>query len=331
MKFGLNLMGQKAFQLGRRKVLNPLDGEEEDRNVEKEVQRQQQHKSAHVQELQQKAIEEDQNVFDYDAVYDDLKKQELIRKQLRDPVSKDGQKKARYMEDLINASKKRKLMLEKQKEKRIQMERELEEEMFGDKEEFVTEAYKQRKEELKRMEEEERKREEKELDPNRERDVAGFYRGLLHQVEKSSGPLILGDQNMSLVSLDEEVLPRGLNVSVSNLNDNEEVVDKRELLKGGLNVSAKATQKKQADEKRREQEQRRQQVLDYEKRRMLQMQRERNKLNLEQQKVKVQQEKLAEKRKEREEVVKQLTSSTSNISDAKARYLARKVAQSSQT
>jgi hypothetical protein len=328
MKFGLNLMGQKAFQLGRKKVHNPLEGEEEVRDVEQEVQRQQQHKSAHVQEVQQKAIKEDENVFDYDAVYDDLKKQELIRKQMRDPISADGQKKARYMEDLINASKKRKLMLEKQKEKRIQMERELEAEMYGDKEEFVTEAYKQRKEELKRMEEEEKRREQLESDPKRERDVAGFYRGLLHQVEKSSGPLILGDKNMSLVPLDEEIEQSPI-VPSSNLNDNEEVIDKRELLKGGLNVTAKATQKKKIDEQRREQEQRRQQVLDYEKRRMLQIQRDRNKLILEQQKLQVQQEKMAEKRKEREEVMKQLTSSSSNVSDAKARYLARKAAQSS--
>jgi hypothetical protein len=63
------------------------------------------------------------------------------------------------VQSIISASNARKIELERAEERRVQKERELEGEMFGDKEAFVTEAFKQKKLELERLEEEERRKE----------------------------------------------------------------------------------------------------------------------------------------------------------------------------
>jgi coiled-coil domain-containing protein 55 len=67
--------------------------------------------------------------------------------------------KARYIDNLVNASVKRKIELERAEERKVQREREAEGSLFDDKEAFVTEAYKEKQKELKRLEEEEKKRE----------------------------------------------------------------------------------------------------------------------------------------------------------------------------
>jgi hypothetical protein len=319
LKFGLNL------KPGSKRIKSVLEDDEDEvfgskESIERALSSTAGHSTANTTDP---AEETEENM--YDAVYDDLKRKELLRKKLKDGVGPDGQKKARYMQDLINASAKRKLMLEKQREKKIEKERETELELYGEKEEFVTEAYKLKKLELKKLEEEERRRDAIESDPNRERDITGFYRGLLNQVERASGPLILGDQSMAIpLEEEEETIPA---VSNTNLNDNEEIIDKRELLKGGLNINSKALKRKQIDNDRKsEQERQKRAVIDYEKRRVQEMQKERNRLYVEHQKVKIETEKLLEKQKEKNELVSQLTSSTAkeSISDAKARYLARK-------
>ncbi|KAJ3038454.1 hypothetical protein HK097_003163, partial [Rhizophlyctis rosea] len=63
------------------------------------------------------------------------------------------------MEGLMRAAAQRKLDLERADERKAQREREEEGEQFGDKERFVTSAFKQKQEELRRLEEEEKRRE----------------------------------------------------------------------------------------------------------------------------------------------------------------------------
>lgn len=63
------------------------------------------------------------------------------------------------MEDLIKASNKRKVYLERAEERKIQKEKEESGEMFADKEEFVTEAYLAKQKELRELEEQERLKE----------------------------------------------------------------------------------------------------------------------------------------------------------------------------
>ncbi len=81
---------------------NPLEKAEaentETKRITVEIEKITQKSDLKAQELHKKALDQDKNVFDYDKVYDELKKQEMYKKQLKD----GGQvKKARYMEDLI--------------------------------------------------------------------------------------------------------------------------------------------------------------------------------------------------------------------------------------
>lgn len=66
----------------------------------------------------------------------------------------------KYIENLLKSAELRKKEQEKRKERKIQKEREKEGEMYGDKEAFVTSAYKKKMQEL--AEEEEREKREAE-------------------------------------------------------------------------------------------------------------------------------------------------------------------------
>ena len=115
------------------------------------------------------AIEEDSDIFDYDKAYDSI---QASKKKL----ASSDKKEARYIHGLIKASNKRKIDLEIAQEKKIQREREAEGLLFKDKEKFVTQAYLDKQEELRRLEEEERQREAIE-----KKDLTGFYRQILNE------------------------------------------------------------------------------------------------------------------------------------------------------
>jgi len=63
------------------------------------------------------------------------------------------------MDDLMKAAAQRKIEQQRVEDRKIQRERQAEGDAFGDKEMFVTEAYKKQQLELKRLEEEEKLRE----------------------------------------------------------------------------------------------------------------------------------------------------------------------------
>lgn len=291
-------------------------------------------------------MEQDSQVFDYDSVYDDLKAQELYQKRIRDGDDGSSKKKARYMADLIKSANDRKLYLEKAAERKLLKEREEEGGVYGDKEEFVTEAYLEKQKELKRLEEEQKIKDELEADPHRNRDMTGFYRDLLEKKERKP-PLVLGDTSMMVSGTysnnekdqtHNKPLPSGV-----ILNDNLEIVDKRQLLSGGLNVTSKALKKKEEEVREKEEEvkKRKEQArVDREKREterkrqdQLRMQRERNRDFVLSQKEVAEQEKKLKKEKEEQESRELLLKSTVTqdvVLDARARYLARKAAQAQQ-
>lgn len=105
--------------------------------------------------IQQEAIDHDASIFDYDASYDELKRNQLVQKKLRDGEDGTGVKKARYMANLIKSANDRKLYLERAHERKLQKERE--EEGFVETEQFVTEAYLEKQKEIQRLEEEQMK------------------------------------------------------------------------------------------------------------------------------------------------------------------------------
>ena len=176
---------------------------------------------------------EDEPLNEYDIHFD--ANQEIKQRLKRERDGDFGQgKQARYMQVLIENSKQRRLERQIIKDKRWKQENE---ELYGEVETFVTESYK-----LKLKEEEEVKI--KQDQEERSRNIGGFYKGLLNQVEKQRGPIILGDQEMA-----KKYLKNGGNAASETserfkidrepnnvkLNDDGQVVDSIKQLKGGIN------------------------------------------------------------------------------------------------
>ncbi|KAF7540138.1 hypothetical protein G7054_g1571 [Neopestalotiopsis clavispora] len=139
-------------------------------------------------------------------------------------------------------------------EKKIAREREAEGEEFADKEKFVTEAYKQQQEENRRLEEEEKKREEEEARKNKGGGMTAFYKDLLNQGDQRHAEIMKAaeerakngpsqheetpaeETTASAKDRAKELNAKGASIAI---NEDGEVVDKRELLRGGLNLGAK--------------------------------------------------------------------------------------------
>ncbi|TFB06242.1 hypothetical protein CCMA1212_002054 [Trichoderma ghanense] len=198
------------------------------------------------------AAELDASVYEYDAVYESLKPQKNKSKE-------DEERKPKYMKNLMMAADVRKRDQLIAEEKKIAREREAEGDEFADKEKFVTEAYKKQQEENKRLEEEERRREEEEAKKNEGTGMTSFYRKLLDREQERHAETVRAAEEMAKRGPGEkadaedaedvdddkekeyaraarELNEKGASISV---NEDGQVVDKRQLLKGGLNVVAK--------------------------------------------------------------------------------------------
>ncbi|PIL24074.1 hypothetical protein GSI_13825 [Ganoderma sinense ZZ0214-1] len=205
----------------------------------------------------------DATVFEYDEVWDKMQETKLKQKEAKEADAKE--RKPKYISGLLASAATRRLDHLRAEEKMIQRERELEGDEFKDKESFVTQAYKDQMEELRRAEEEERKREEEEKKKNSKAvgtGMAHFYRKLLEESEQKheetvaateSKPTIgpQGGPNLTItkppdfapksdVELARIAREQGKDVE---LNDDNQIVDKRELLSAGLNLSMPNTRK----------------------------------------------------------------------------------------
>ncbi|CAJ2505913.1 Uu.00g000430.m01.CDS01 [Anthostomella pinea] len=190
----------------------------------------------------------DPSIYDYDAVYDSLKPEKKV-------TQEDVERKPKYMKNLLASAAVRKRDALIAEEKKIAREREEEGEEYADKEKFVTEAYKKQQEENRCIEEEERLREEAEAKKNKGGGMTAFYKDLLERGEQrhaevvkaaderaKAGPGPKGEEDAkeeaSKTDADvaREINQKGGSITI---NDDGQVVDKRELLKGGLNLGAK--------------------------------------------------------------------------------------------
>ena len=152
-------------------------------------------------------------------------------------------------------------------ERKYKKEREAEGDEFADKEKFVTNAYKRQQEELRKAAEEEKRKEGMsqaviwltiENARMNNRGMASFYRNLLEEEETKHDLAVQaaakaakeGKQSSATEPIEiprEKKLAdeaREVNAKLGTdavlINDEGEVVDKRQLLKGGLNVRPKA-------------------------------------------------------------------------------------------
>ncbi|KAK2013210.1 coiled-coil domain-containing protein 55 [Colletotrichum eremochloae] len=195
----------------------------------------------------EEAEELDPSVYDYDGVYESFKPQKKETKE-------DVERKPKYMKSLLEAASVRKRDALIAEEKKIAREREAEGEEFADKEKFVTEAYKKQQEENRRIEEEERRREEEEAKKNKTGGMSAFYKNLLNKGEErhaevlkaaedkaKTGPAPVPEEADAGKEKSEAEIAKEINEKGGSIAINEEgqVVDKRQLLKGGLNVGAK--------------------------------------------------------------------------------------------
>lgn len=154
------------------------------------------------------------------------------------------------MGNLLAAAEVRKRDQLRAKEKMLAKERELEGDEFADKEKFVTGAYKRQQEEMRRLEEEEVQK-EKEAEERKRREGGGMkalYKNLLERDElkhkevlkaveegmgkddKDNGEGKEGRKEKSEVDLARE---KG-----AVINEEGQVVDKRQLLSAGLNAAS---------------------------------------------------------------------------------------------
>ncbi|KFA68836.1 hypothetical protein S40285_01208 [Stachybotrys chlorohalonatus IBT 40285] len=194
------------------------------------------------------ASELDSSVYEYDAVYESLRPK-------KEPTKTDEERRPKYMRSLLQAAETRKRDALIAEEKKIAREREAEGDEYEGKEKFVTEAYKKQQEENRRLEEEEKRREEEEAKKNKGGGMSAFYRNLLNKDEQRHAEAVKAAEdsakNASQPELQEtteqtnekseadvakDLNEKGASIAV---NEDGQVVDKRQLLRGGLNVGAK--------------------------------------------------------------------------------------------
>ncbi|CDZ97092.1 Uncharacterized conserved protein [Phaffia rhodozyma] len=223
-----------------------------------------------VREKQDEALKIDQAAFAYDEVYDHMKVAQKAARQRKEDESTDRQPK--YMAQAIASAATRKLDRIRAEEKMLERERQLEGDEFADKEKFVTQAYKDQMEEVRRAEEEEKAQEAKMRDSN-SKGISSFYANFLAQESDAHSAAVNAalqatttaastPQNLTIVrpvqgpaapppppmssstdsstNSERQALiaarERGLDVE---LNDSGEVVDSRDLLSAGLNFMPK--------------------------------------------------------------------------------------------
>ncbi|PTB46474.1 uncharacterized protein TrAFT101_004071 [Trichoderma asperellum] len=282
------------------------------------------------------ATELDASVYEYDSIYDSMKPKKNLSKE-------DEERKPKYMKNLLRAADVRKRDQLIAEEKKIAREREAEGEEFADKEKFVTEAYKKQQEENRRLEEEERKREEEEAKKNEGTGMTTFYRKLLDKEQErhaetvraaeemaKRGPGEESNENEGEADVDkekefakvaQELNEKGASISV---NEDGQVVDKRQLLKGGLNVGAKKKVEAQREADRPVESERRE-VTGQQLGRKQAMRERQSRMLADQLEASLKRSREAtEAKKEEVERAAKTRKTEGEISSAKERYLARK-------
>ncbi|KAJ6547601.1 coiled-coil domain-containing protein 55-domain containing protein [Mycena capillaripes] len=200
----------------------------------------------------------DQTVYEYDEVWDKMQESKQRQKEAKELESKD--RRPKYISGLLVSAQTRKLDYLRAEEKMMQLEREAEGDEFADKESFVTQAYKDQMAAVRAAEEEEKKRDELlKKQGGASSGMAHFYRQLLEDSEQKHEATVAATQKpvigpspnltitkppdftpMSDLELAKKAREEGKEVE---LNDDNQIVDKRDLLIAGLNLSAPNTRR----------------------------------------------------------------------------------------
>ncbi len=194
----------------------------------------------------------DPSIYDYDAIYDSLH-----AKPASSTATADIEKKPKYMGDLLAAAEVRKRDQLRAKDKMLAKERELEGDEFADKEKFVTGAYKRQQEEMRRLEEEEAVK-EKEAQERKRREGGGMkalYKNILERDEEKHKEVMKAveegrGKEAGEMKQDEKQEKSEAELAKEKgaiINEEGQVVDKRQLLTAGLNAGAAPKPKAQPE------------------------------------------------------------------------------------
>ena len=142
---------------------------------------------AEAKEIYEKALKEDPNVFAYDDALTDIEKGREAT--LREKDGEKIERKSRYIAQLKEAADFRKREQDVTYERRLMKEREKEDELYGDKEKFITSAYRKKLEEDEKWKKEELEREqrEKEREVHVKSDMTSFYANLMNRNVATGG------------------------------------------------------------------------------------------------------------------------------------------------
>ncbi|EEB09569.1 hypothetical protein SJAG_04782 [Schizosaccharomyces japonicus yFS275] len=235
LKYGLNIRGKTASASRKPGITFDDDFDEDDEEPDRQTR-------SSVR-LEEPIVEQevDSSVYGYDEYYDSMKQVEREKEQKKKMEAQD--RRPKYMADLIAASKTRKRDLLLAKERALKKRREEE----GDVDEaFVTTSYVKHQEEVSK-ELADQEAEEAKLKSSG-RGLEQFYSNMLEQQEEQHQAAVHASMNRNATSssadilaskksdkeLAEEARKRGLHVE---LNDENEIVDQRQILKAGLNTS----------------------------------------------------------------------------------------------
>ncbi|WFD33787.1 hypothetical protein MCUN1_000604 [Malassezia cuniculi] len=199
--------------------------------------------SRRVRREHEEAAKIDESIFDYDGVYDRMK--QIEREQRQAKRESDKEYKPKYMNQFFASAEIRERDKLRAEAKMIQRQREAEGEEYAGKEAFVTSAYKEQQESLARAEAEERLREER--DRQKSGGAPSFYRNMLQEESAKREAALAALQETPKEAVQEtteqtdrdiaaDAAKRGLRVE---LNDDNEIIDRRQLLTKGLNVLRK--------------------------------------------------------------------------------------------
>lgn len=146
--------------------------------------------------IQEDALKVDPTIFQYDELYDEMSANREEAKKAKSNVNRES----KYINKLLVAAEKRKIEYETRLERKVQKEREAEGDQFKDKEVFVTAAYREKLEAMKKAEEDAQREEflENIGDVLKQKDLSGFYR---HMYEQK-----LGNDNVATKS-EEKIEP----------------------------------------------------------------------------------------------------------------------------
>lgn len=211
-KYGLTLNSKTRKPQAKTKSLGPArplaafadadddEEQEQDHRGAAELRRQQDayRIDKKVQAAHAAAIAEDPNIFDYDGVYDSLKEGDKVKLQVQEEKEV---RQSKYIGGLIAKKKTRDIEQNIIYEKNLLKERKKEDHLYGDKEKFVTSAYRKKLEEEARWTAEEKLRllKEEEEEVTKRKDLSHFYSNLL-KTNAAYGNLASADKEVGAAS-----------------------------------------------------------------------------------------------------------------------------------